>query len=295
MSNHERSSGPKEKSPTFQDRLKKIGGRKLLVTAVIAGGLVIGGFAYFNHVNKGSSSPESSRTQTQNPDESEQSGSDILDQWSQDAQEDRTKIPEKAESYGGIQPELSGDSLAKAFEIPTGLSSDEYASAFINRLNALVMYGATPATAEKIINGNLSADEENKYLADLVSKNTKSFDDALFAKDMAGTLNKDTFLEYIGGISQSSASIWGRTLNKSQDSEPFVTSFRTTEVLDRGTSDGMRSLTIYVTASSNTDKNRGSELGSKFTSDGASGQISIRTKPVGGVDKIHIFDYTVPR
>lgn len=282
MSNHELSR-QEEKTPSPQERLKRIGGRKLLVAAIVVGGLTVGGIMFANNMNR-------------NPNVSTQPTSSQQSNETNPTPEG-PQIPEKAEAYGGIEQGLEGEALIKAFEIPAGLSNEEYAQAFINRKNAWTMYGSTPELAKEYWSDGGGASTEST-IEKISSENGSNIRSALFSddiKDSPGSPTKslvDKFVSNMTTMNRVSLDLWLRTIPYPEiapgNKEAYVRTTTIDKIEDQSQYAGSktRSIRITCTEKTNSDKNEAKTLSTNISSEDSQVRYTITTITVNGVEKI---------
>ncbi|WP_409048284.1 hypothetical protein AB2L57_05830 [Microbacterium sp. HA-8] len=167
-----------------------------------------------------------------------------------------------AEAYGGIEPNLEGEALTAAFEIPAGLSDEELAQAFIDRMNAWMMYGATPERAAEWLADRWKGSDGwlTEYGA-VASNNEDAISPALFAEEAITSEGNLSLLALMQEINADSIYRYVRTSFPDldpEDTEPYLRWRELVSVKDVSTyqtEDGTRSLQIAYVEKANGDKN----------------------------------------
>ena len=274
MSNHERSSGPKEKSPTLQDRLKQIGGRKLLIAAVVAGGLVIGGFA-FSNMNKGSS-PETTQNQSQS---SEQLSPEEERLRKELEAKPKLSLQEIRSQYESKMP--NGEQIAEDFKIPAGLSDQELAGVFADRLTKMMSCGYDPLLYEEYVHQDTSRDTfVDSRLTGIAAACQKYIAPALFTES---ALEQPTVVKFLKNAQDEHAyNLDLRVLtsgNPTENEESYQVTYTPRGVTNQtlqGANPSTRALSFSVLQKSNVDKNRADEdLGARLDTAGSERKFFI--------------------
>lgn len=167
-----------------------------------------------------------------------------------------------AEAYGGIEPNLEGEALTAAFEIPAGLSDEELAQAFIDRMNAWMMYGATPErAAEWLADRSKGSDGWLTEYGAVASNNEDAISPALFTEEAITSEGNISLLALMQEINADSIYRYVRTSFPDldpEDTEPYLRWRELVGVKDVSTyqtEDGTRSLQIAYVEKANGDKN----------------------------------------
>ncbi len=166
-----------------------------------------------------------------------------------------------AEAYGGIEPYLEGEALTAAFEIPAGLSDEELAQAFVDRMNAWMMYGATPELAAKWDSSSEGNDYWKSEFDKVSSDNESAISPALFTEDAIaseGGLSILTLMQEINADSLYRYILSSFPDRNPEDIEPYVRWREVANVDDvtpPSAADGTRTLQISYVERANTDKN----------------------------------------
>ena len=257
MSNHERSSGSKEKSPTLQDRLKQIGGRKLLIAAVVAGGLVVGGLA-FSNMNKGQST-ENSQNQTQSQQEELS-----LEEMAKRDMESKPKLSleEIRAKYDAAMP--TGEQITEKFRIPSGLSDEELAATFADRLTEWMKCGYDPLLRDEYLHESTSRDTfVDNRLSGIAASCEKYITQALFSKEALQAGYADKFIKKTVSHHAYNLDLAVLTDDKSaENGEHYQISYSPRKVTNEtpsGVSPSIRTLYIPMLQKANTDKNQADE------------------------------------
>lgn len=263
MSNHERPTKSNEQGPTLQDRLKKIGGRKLLVAAVIVGGLTIGGIAY---VNSKSADPSNEQGQSQSSQRNEGEEKAL-----QELNEQRSlSLEEIRADYDANTP--SGEEIAESFKIPTGLSDQELADTFAKRLSEWMKCGYHSSLRDEYLHESTSRDNfVDTRLSGIAASCEKYITASIFDErytDVSSTAG------FVNGLRESHAySLDIRVLTDDgsvENEEPYEKYFTTrkvTNITASGVDPSSRTLSFSMLEQSNVSKNVADErLGSSSTS-----------------------------
>jgi len=289
MSNHERSHEVRHEAKDISKDKKK--GKKAIIAAVATGVLVlgVGGALISGHLNRSSPEANNNPTNSQQANETETTPSG-------------PQIPEKAESYGGIEQGLEGEALTKAFEIPAGLDNEGYAKALIDRKNAWTMYGSTPELAKQYWNEAAGGNETTATISRLSSSNTASIRNALFSNtvtDSPGNPRKtdiDKFASHMTSVNEFTLALWVRTIPypevnpENKEAYTRITTIDSITDVSKNSSNNTRWIKLTVTERENVDKNKSKELNAGVLgTEGLQTTYIISTTVENGVEKIISF------
>lgn len=282
---HERSHEARHEAKDVSKDKKK--GKKAIIAAVATGVLVlgVGGALISGHLNRSSPESNNNPTTSQQTNETETTPSG-------------PQIPEKAESYGGIEQGLEGEALTKAFEIQAGGDNDSFAKAFIDRKNAWTMYGSTPNLAKQYWGENGNTDT-TVAIDNLSKSNAASIRSALFSDavvDRPGNPSKtriDTFVSHMTAVNNFTLGVWVRTIPYPEiypeNKEPYtrVTSIVSVEDESQYASDSTRRIKLVCVEKENIDKNNSEDLNAGVLgTEGKQTTYIITTTTINGVEKI---------
>ena len=286
MSNHERSSGSKEKSPTLQDRLKQLGGRKLLIAAVVAGGLAIGGLA-FSNMNKGVSPENSQTNQSQSSEQLSPSEERLRKELEA---KPKLSLEEIRSQYESKMPK--GEQITEDFRIPSGLSDQELASTFADRLTKMMGCGYDPLLYDEYSHEDTSRDTfVDSRLTGIAASCQKYIAPAMFSDGARGTESVIKFLKRSQDEHAYNLDIRVLTSgNPTENEESYQVSYSPRKVTNEtptGVNPATRILTFSLIEKSNVDKNRANEdLGVTLDTVGIERKFSVGFKEEGGSTKI---------
>ena len=286
MSNHERSSGSKEKSPTLQDRLKQLGGRKLLIAAVVAGGLAIGGLA-FSNMNKGAS--------TENPQTNQSQSSEQLSPEEERLRKEleakpKLSLEEIRSQYESKMPK--GEQIAEDFKIPAGLNDQEIVNVFADKLTKMMDCGYDPLLYDEYVHQDTSRDTfVDSRLTGIAAACQKYIAPAMFSPE---ALNTDTVTKFLKSSQDKHAyNLDLRVLtsgNPTENEESYQVSYsprQVTNVTATGVSPSIRTLSFSLIEKSNVDKNRADEdLGATLDTVGVERKFRVTFTENGSGSKI---------
>ena len=283
---HERSHEARHEAKDVSKDKKK--GKKAIIAAVDTGVLVlgVGGALISGTLNRSNSESNSSPSTSQQANETETTPSG-------------PQIPEKAEAYGGIEQGLEGEALTRAFEIPAGLSNEEFAKAFTDRKSAWAMYGSTPELAKQYWDEAAGGNETAAAISDLSKSNAASIRSALFSDavvDRPGNPSKtriDTFVSHMTAVNNFTLGVWVRTIPYPEiypeNKEPYtrVTSIVSVEDESQYASDSTRRIKLVCVEKENIDKNNSEDLNAGVLgTEGKQTTYIITTTTINGVEKI---------
>jgi hypothetical protein len=283
---HERSHEARHEAKDVSKDKKK--GKKAIIAAVATGVLVlgVGGALISGNLNRSNSESSSSPSTSQQANETETTPSG-------------PQIPEKAESYGGIKQGLEGEALTKAFEIPAGLSNEEFAKAFADRKSAWAMYGSTPELAKQYWGEAAGGNETAANISNISKSNAAAIRSALFSDtvtDRPGNPRKtriDTFVSYMTAVNEYTLGVWARTIPYPEvypeNKEPYtrITSVVSLEDESQYAADSTRGIKLICIEKENVDKNNSRELNAGILgTEGKETTYIINTTTINGVEKI---------
>ena len=268
---HERSHEVRHEAKDISKDKKK--GKKAIIAAVATGVLVlgVGGALISGHLNRSSPEANNNPTNSQQANETETTPSG-------------PQIPEKAESYGGIEQGLEGEALTKAFA---------------DRKSAWAMYGSTPELAKQYWGEAAGGNETAANISNISKSNAAAIRSALFSDtvtDRPGNPRKtriDTFVSYMTAVNEYTLGVWARTIPYPEvypeNKEPYtrVTSVVSLKDESQYASDSTRGIKLICIEKENVDKNNSRELNAGVLgTEGKETTYIINTTTINGIEKI---------